>query len=193
MSEEDKNTKRDIFEATTLIKAINNDCFITVKVLLYRGVNPNLCNKFYDYPIIEAVRKRNIRIVKLLLDQDVDLNVKDLIGNTALAWAEIFEHQEMIMLLKFNDRPIFDKNVLYRIALQINDVRTLSNFFYCNSITKEIARKATHTYSEDGFEYGKRFYECSCCEGFYSEENVYWCDSCYTYGCFMCYDSVRHC
>jgi ankyrin repeat protein len=64
-----------------------------VKLLLKRGVNPNLLSTATKYtPLMQAASSADLELVKLLLDAGAELNAQDQTGHTALDEAEMYTH-----------------------------------------------------------------------------------------------------
>lgn len=64
-----------------------------VKLLLERGVNPNLPSTAAGYtPLMQAASSANLELVRLLIDAGADLNAEDEHGRTALDDAEMYTH-----------------------------------------------------------------------------------------------------
>jgi len=62
-----------------------------VKLLLKRGVNPNLLTTTTKYtPLMQAASSADLELVKLLLDAGAELNAQDQSGHTALDEAEMY-------------------------------------------------------------------------------------------------------
>ena len=82
---------------TPLNHAANYDRVKIVNYLIHRGANVNAL--FQDYtPLMSACEGENLEIVKLLLDANADISVKDNFGNTAL-WKAAFRENEAIVKL----------------------------------------------------------------------------------------------
>jgi ankyrin repeat protein len=62
-----------------------------VKLLLKRGVNPNIPS-LKSTPLMEAAGSADLELVKLLLDAGAELNAQDESGRTALDVAEMYTH-----------------------------------------------------------------------------------------------------
>ncbi len=52
------------------------------KLLLEKGADFNLTDKYGNTPLNSAVFNGHIQIVKLLLEKGADVNLKDICGNT---------------------------------------------------------------------------------------------------------------
>ena len=63
-----------------------------VKLLLKRGVNPNLRPTVKYTPLMQAASSGNLELVKLLLDTGAELNAQNESGHTALDEAEMYTH-----------------------------------------------------------------------------------------------------
>ncbi len=88
--------EKDKYGDTALMYAVARDTELA-QVLLRFGAKPNLANNKRSTPLMKAVLKENIPMVKLLLEQnDIDINSKDREGKTALMFAV---SPEMISLL----------------------------------------------------------------------------------------------
>jgi hypothetical protein len=76
-----------------------------VKLLMSRGLDVNATTNTKKTPLMIACERGHLDICKILLHaQEIDIHCKDTIVGTALAWAEEFEHQEIINLLREIDR-----------------------------------------------------------------------------------------
>ena len=94
------------------INSVNPDGYSPLILACYRGniaVANFLIHNVKDIngsssmgtPLMAAVVKKNIEIVKLLLDNKANPNISDASGTTALMFATIFKHYEIVeMLLK---------------------------------------------------------------------------------------------
>jgi len=71
--------------------AVINSRVEMVKLLLTRGVNPNLLSTATKYtPLMQAASSADLELVKLLLDAGAELNAQDQTGHTALDEAEMY-------------------------------------------------------------------------------------------------------
>lgn len=66
--------------------------------LIHEGANINGKSN-YGTPLMAAVVKGNVEIVKLLLENNADTSIADATGNTALIYAVIFKKYEIAALL----------------------------------------------------------------------------------------------
>ncbi|CAI8034155.1 Putative ankyrin repeat protein L93, partial [Geodia barretti] len=76
----------------------NND-LTTTSVLLRAGAYPNSCNKFGQTPLLLAVRKYNVAMVKELIGAGVDVNKMEQEGLSALMMCCDDGNSEMAKLL----------------------------------------------------------------------------------------------
>jgi hypothetical protein len=104
-----------------------------IKLLLKNGANPNIQNfrpssEIKDTnPLITAARFGKIKILKLLLESpDIDVNMKDYIGMTALMWAATNGHSEILIELLKKDADIDIKNNQGMTALMMATPETAS-------------------------------------------------------------------
>ncbi len=67
---------------TALIMAIEQDQISATKILLENGANPNIPEEDYFPPLMRAIQKGNLKIVKLLVDAGADLEVLRIYGIT---------------------------------------------------------------------------------------------------------------
>jgi ankyrin repeat protein len=81
--------------------AVENEVEV-MRVLLDRGANPNVQNSQGDTPLICATKYAGARpvTVKLLVEADTDLTVRDNTGKTALDYAKAKDQKEAIALLE---------------------------------------------------------------------------------------------
>ena len=69
-----------------------NSIHIT-KALLKNGANPNARTVFYSTPLFLAVSNGETKIVKLLLDENVDVNIK---SSNGLDFCKISHHSMLL-------------------------------------------------------------------------------------------------
>ncbi|MEM3062075.1 MAG: ankyrin repeat domain-containing protein, partial [Nitrososphaerota archaeon] len=83
--------------STALHIACNFQLIDIVKVLLEMGANQNMYESEYEfYPIFYAVVQNNVELTKLLVDYGANPNNQDYIGNTAIHYAIINRHVEIL-------------------------------------------------------------------------------------------------
>ncbi len=84
----DLSIKIDINKNDLLIKAISNNHFEVMKILLDNGANASAKDKDGKTALMLAIQCSNIDMIKLLLKAGCDINAKDNLNrNTALRWA----------------------------------------------------------------------------------------------------------
>ena len=67
-----------------LMLALKSGAKETINYLVSIGVNPNYINARGFSPLHFAVRKNNLDLVAVLIDNGADINIKDKIGQTAI-------------------------------------------------------------------------------------------------------------
>ncbi|MEM0354090.1 MAG: ankyrin repeat domain-containing protein [Thermoplasmata archaeon] len=83
--------------STALHIACNFQLTDIVKILLERGANQNIYESEYEfYPIFYAVVQNNVELTKMLIDFGSNPNNQDYIGNTAIHYAIINRHIEIL-------------------------------------------------------------------------------------------------
>ena len=58
-----------------------------VKLLLEKGADVNICDKFGILPLHKAAQKDHTKCVEMLIDAGANVNARDVMGNTALSTA----------------------------------------------------------------------------------------------------------
>lgn len=91
----------------------NNIKFI--EILLHYGADPNIPNKYKNYPLIHSLnsinRTHTTSVIKLLLDYKADPNISDANGNTPLHFASSLNHLSAVkLLLEHNANPNISNN-----------------------------------------------------------------------------------
>ena len=103
----DVNTK-DGNGHTALMRAARNGHTVVLQALLNKGANVNAKDNEGATALIHAVAgwddygygEVNAEIVKTLLDRGADVSVKDNTGRTALRYAEDYEQEHIVELLR---------------------------------------------------------------------------------------------
>ena len=96
-------------DGDTLLIAISRtkyDNIITAQILIDKGADINLVNRYGSTALIIASIYGNIKIVKLLLENKADINVVNLYHNTALKNAVISGHKEITTMLVDNGADV---------------------------------------------------------------------------------------
>lgn len=104
---------KNVLGETPLMMAISTGCYFIAEYLLKCGANVELKDKFLgETALIKAVRKDNIGIVVMLIDQyKANINKNDGSGNTPLNWAAVGAKEVVEALLaRGADKEIKDKN-----------------------------------------------------------------------------------
>lgn len=83
-------------------KACAHGFLPAAQVLLEHGANINAKQNIGVTPLMQAVRSRNLALVKFLLDKNADINVADDNGDTALHYA--YRHQIIPIIRELEDR-----------------------------------------------------------------------------------------
>ncbi len=101
----------------TLYMAVDNNDQGYLNRLLNQGANVNYVKVLDDgtgtTPLITAVKKGNVDIIKVLIAHRVDVNLKDGSGNTALYYAALKGNKDAAKLLLENGaRPENEQKVL---------------------------------------------------------------------------------
>jgi uncharacterized protein len=68
-------------------------------LLLDRGAVANIKTKYDETPLFEAVKRKNIPIIELLLASGANVNVKTDVGYSPLSYAKKRQYIEIINLL----------------------------------------------------------------------------------------------
>jgi|688.fasta_scaffold711747_1 ankyrin repeat protein len=115
------NYKLDEYGNNALTWASKNGISEIVKMLLDKGVNPNIKNTELITPLSFASEKGYVNIVKMLLDKGADPNIKDKWGQTALIYASQNGHENIVKMLLDKDadpniKTEKDNNSLYVAA-----------------------------------------------------------------------------
>ena len=136
-----------------------------IKLFLKNGANPNIQNfrpssKIKDTnPLITAARFGKIKILKLLLEcPEIDVNMKDYVGMTALMWAATNGHSEILIELLKKDADMDIKNNQGMTALMMATPETaniLKEHEIVNKTTfvNEITRKHGFNMDPDTMKY----------------------------------------
>ncbi len=77
--------------------------FNNVKLLLEAGASPNQSNKYGITPLINAVKKGNVEIVKLLVEHNADIQTKPRRGDSVLVLARKLESSKILDYLTTED------------------------------------------------------------------------------------------
>lgn len=81
---------------TALHLACNYQLYDIVQLLLDRGANTYLYNDIGYCPVFYNVIENNLELVKLNAKYGINMHHQDVLGNTALHYALIFEHPEIV-------------------------------------------------------------------------------------------------
>ena len=114
-----------------LVLSCKNDNLKMVSDILNFNPKPeiNYCTKTIDYPLINAIKHCNIKLIELLLKHNPDINVKDNRGNTCLIIAVQNNNRKMIKIIlnygaDINIRNNNNKNALL-IAVKKSRIKTV--------------------------------------------------------------------
>ena len=87
---------KDFKGQSALFWACKKNRKMIVEILLNANANPNICeNKKNKSPLMIACQNGNVEIVQTFIHNEVDLNLKDIDGKTALEWAVEKGHDEI--------------------------------------------------------------------------------------------------
>ena len=82
--EQEETEEEETDLSSALIQAITADCTEAVEFLLFLGADPNCTSANGTTPLILACRNNSIRIAKLLLRAEANVNAQDKLDTTAL-------------------------------------------------------------------------------------------------------------
>lgn len=86
--------------STPLLYTVANGHVETAKALIGAGANPDIAEtRFGTTPLMEATRKGNVDLVKLLVESKADKSVRDRSGETALDKAKRERNRELQSIL----------------------------------------------------------------------------------------------
>lgn len=82
------NVKDSASQASPLIFAVMCEQLASVALLLSLGADSNLEDKYGNTPLMHAVIKRNKHIIQKLLEAGADPRAQNIVGESALSYAE---------------------------------------------------------------------------------------------------------
>lgn len=83
-----------------IIGIVKLGIYDAVKELIAKGVNINETNDKGESALLAAAARNDLKIVKLLVNYNVIVNVEDVYGLTPIKWAKHYNNVEMIELLE---------------------------------------------------------------------------------------------
>jgi hypothetical protein len=83
---------------SALMSAARNGWTDVVKILVEAGANINL-HLYSGTALLVASSRGNTKIVKILLEANANLKLKDFSGRTAIEWAMVWTHWDVVALL----------------------------------------------------------------------------------------------
>jgi ankyrin repeat protein len=88
--------RRDLMGRTALLYASTGPFPETVKILLDKGAKPNVVDSDEHFsPLMHAAAEGNLDVVKLLIEYEADLSLKDVDGDDAESFARQAGHQQV--------------------------------------------------------------------------------------------------
>mgnify|MGYP000524819385 CR=1 FL=1 len=94
-----------IRQVDTILQAIEIGSTAIVRQLIADGHDANESSESGTYPIVAAASRNDFDMVKLLLSEQCDPNVKDAMGRTAVGWATKWKNDQMLTLLHEHLQP----------------------------------------------------------------------------------------
>ncbi|CAF1223825.1 unnamed protein product [Didymodactylos carnosus] len=88
-----------IKKGTALTYAIINQDEKIVKILLEKGANPDIQDKYGNSALMQASQFNNENIIKLLLNHKANIYIKNKTGQTAKDIAQEMGHTQIVKLL----------------------------------------------------------------------------------------------
>jgi ankyrin repeat protein len=104
---------------TALAWAVHQGKLDTVKLLIDKGAQLDIPDKYRNTALMLAAAKGYTEIVKLLTDKGVKLDIQNTFGNTALQLAAYNGHTEIVKLLTIKGAKLDIQNTLGNTALMV--------------------------------------------------------------------------
>ena len=98
-----------------LVQSVLDDDIETTRYYLSMGLDLNFCHpEIMTTPLIEAVRTKNISMIKLLMDNNADPKVVSQMGESALILAKREKNKELTTLLLKKKKSPFSLHQFFK-------------------------------------------------------------------------------
>lgn len=118
-----------------IVAIIEFDCKEILKLFIESGVNPNACDESLNTILMNAIYKQKHNIINMLLQaSDININLKNIMGNTALHIAIFYGYTDLAYILINKGADLNIENVYQETPLLI--AVTKNNYIIVEDLIK---------------------------------------------------------